>query len=74
VLASRIPGSVGILGEDYPGYFTVGNTKELAALLRRAENDAAFLADLRARCETLAPLFEPRREERAWAELLAEFS
>src|SRR2546425_1738890 len=29
VLASRIPGNVGVLREDYPGYFTVGDTRGL---------------------------------------------
>src|SRR5262249_30194510 len=42
VLCSRIAGSVGILGADYPGYFPVGDTRALAALLQRAENDAQF--------------------------------
>ena len=72
VLASRIAGSVGILGEDYPGYFEVGNTRELAALLGRAENDEAFLTELRARCLQLAPLFDPKKEEDSWRGLLAE--
>ena len=31
------PGSVGLLGEDYPGYFPVGDTEGLAALLRRTK-------------------------------------
>jgi glycosyltransferase involved in cell wall biosynthesis len=33
VIASRIPGTVGILGANYPGYFTVGDTRELMRLL-----------------------------------------
>jgi putative glycosyltransferase (TIGR04348 family) len=72
VLASRISGSVGILGEDYPGYFEVGDTEGLARLLGRAETDPAFLADLAARCARLAPMFEPAREKAAWAQLLEE--
>ncbi len=72
VIASRIPGSVGILGEDYPGYFTVGRTDELAALLGRAESDFGFLAALRTRCRKLRPLFAPAREKAAWHNLLAE--
>jgi glycosyltransferase involved in cell wall biosynthesis len=42
VLASRIPGSVGLLGTQYPGYFPVGDTAALAALLTRAETDTKF--------------------------------
>jgi putative glycosyltransferase (TIGR04348 family) len=72
ILASRIPGSIGLLGEDYPGYFDVGDTGALAALLRSAETDAAFRDELRARCEALAPLFDPERELEAWRALLVE--
>lgn len=70
VLASRIPGSVGILGEDYPGYFRVGDTEHLAKLLERAENDSAFLRLLRSRCARCLPLFQPAREKAAWRKLL----
>ena len=72
-LASRIAGSVGILGPDYPGYFLVGNTQALARLLRRAETDARFLARLRAWSKRLQPLVNPAREREAWRRLLAEF-
>ena len=72
VLASRIPGSVGILGEGYPGYFEVGDTGELRALMTRAENDPDFLAELRKHCKKLLPRFDPAREEKAWAKLLNE--
>ena len=74
VLGSRIPGNVGVLREDYPGYFTVGDTRGLARLLSRAENDAAFYAYLRTRCRKLARLFDPAREEEAWANLLDEIA
>jgi len=73
-LASRIPGSVGILGRDYPGYFPVGHTRDLARLLRRAETDERFLQGLRRRCERLQPLVKPEREREAWRRLLEEFS
>src|SRR6266478_4412389 len=46
VLASRIPGSVGLLGVDYPGYFPVGETAALMVLLTRAETDARFYQQL----------------------------
>lgn len=72
VLASRIPGSIGILGEGYPGYFEVGNTRELARLMARAERDPAFFARLLRHCNRLRPLFDPAREEAGWAKLLEE--
>lgn len=71
VVSSRIPGSVGILGEDYQGYFRVGRADELAALLHRAEQDADFLGRLQAACAALRPLVSPARERQAWADLLA---
>jgi glycosyltransferase involved in cell wall biosynthesis len=72
VLASRIPGSVGILGEGYPGYFEVGDTSELARLMTLAETDQEFFAELKKHCNRLVPLFDPAREEAAWAKLLGE--
>ncbi len=72
VLASRIPGSVGMLGARYPGFFPTGDTDALARLLRRAEIDPAFYRKLADWCADLAPRFEPARERQAWADLLAE--
>ena len=72
VLASRIPGSVGILGENYGGYFKVGDTDGLAQLLDRAERDPRFLSWLRSDCAKLKPLFNPARERTAWRRLVAE--
>ncbi len=72
VLASRIAGSVGILGDDYPGCFEVGDTSGLAHLMIRCETDPMFLADLTKRCRSLARLFNPELEQAAWRELLEE--
>jgi putative glycosyltransferase (TIGR04348 family) len=72
VLASRIAGTVGILGADYPGYFEVGNTRQLARLMIRAETEVGFLKQLLNWYERLAPEFVPAREQSAWAELLSE--
>lgn len=73
VISSRISGSIGLLGEDYPGYFEFGNTRGLTELLWRAESDPQFLATLRTRCEKIAPLFAPAKEQASWRKLLAEF-
>jgi putative glycosyltransferase (TIGR04348 family) len=72
VLASRIPGSIGLLGEAYPGYFPVGDTAALARLLERAEDDAGFYGGLRTWCAGLKGLFDPARERQAWKDLLEE--
>jgi putative glycosyltransferase (TIGR04348 family) len=74
VLSSRIPGSLGILGDDYPGYFDVGDTGELRRLMLRCETDSRFLADLRRRCHARRKLFDPRREQAGWSNLLRELT
>lgn len=74
IVASRIPGSVGILGEDYPGYFPVGDTRALGALLREIERDPALRRRLASRCRELRPLVAPSRERRAWRKLLEELA
>lgn len=74
VLASRIPGNVGMLGEDYAGYFPLGDEAALAALLWRAESDAAFLALLQSQCAARAHLFTPEREASAVCALLEEWA
>ena len=71
VLASRIPGNIGVLGDDYPGYFPARDEEALARLLRRAETDATFYALLAKRCAERAPLFLPEREKEALKDLLA---
>jgi putative glycosyltransferase (TIGR04348 family) len=72
VVASRVAGCVGMLGDDYPGLFPAGDTRALAELFCRAERDPAFCQSLGAACARLRPLFEPAAERRGWAALLAE--
>ena len=72
VLASRIDGNVGLLGSDYPGYFPVGDTRALARLLVRLEQEPAFARLLASAVVRRAPLFRPAREIVAWRRLLAE--
>ncbi len=63
VIASDIPGNVGLLGADYPGYYPVGDTGALRERLLRAEQDPDYLATLRHHCESRAPLFHPDAEQ-----------
>lgn len=72
VLASRIAGSIGLLGRGYPGYFAVGDTEALTRLLQRIESDPAFLGRLATKVRSLRPMFTPARERTAWRRLLAE--
>ena len=74
VVASKIPGLIGTLGKDYPGYFPVGDTRALARLLCRAASDRGFYRALKNRCVRLKPLVDPRRERAAWKALVAELS
>jgi putative glycosyltransferase (TIGR04348 family) len=74
VISSRIAGSIGILGRDYPGFFPVGDTRRLRSLLWRAETDPGFYDRLRRSCRRVARLADPARERRAWASLLLELS
>jgi len=64
VLASYIPGNVGILGEDYPSYYLVGDDKALARLLYRGETNGTFYETLEARCDERRYLVLPKRERR----------
>ncbi|MBS1177324.1 MAG: glycosyl transferase group 1 [Proteobacteria bacterium] len=62
VLASRIDGNVGLLGEDYRGYFPAGDDAALAALLQRCRDDPDMLSGLRAQSDPRAALFAPATE------------
>ena len=65
VLASRISGNVGLLGEDYPGYFPLEDEKALARLIERAAADPGFYRTLKREVGALRPMVAPRREARS---------
>ena len=71
VLASAIPGNVGMLGTAYEGYFPHGSAASLVDLLLRCRQSqlaasdapsAPLLARLGAQCGLRAPLFAPESE------------
>ena len=77
VIASRVPGNVGMLGADYAGYFPHGDAAALVHLLRlcragQADPDGGMLAALSAQCFLRAPLFDPAHERAALVSLLHE--
>jgi len=72
IVTTHIPGALGMLGETYPGTFPVGDAEALAALLVRAESDAAFYDELRDACRDQAWLTDPRTEKECWGRLLDE--
>ena len=71
VLASRISGNIGMLGETYAGYFSPGDDAQLAALVRRCAAKPDFLALLQRQCKARAGLFSPQEEKRLVINLLA---
>jgi len=64
VLASRVPGNVGMLGAGYPGYYRLGDEKSLARLIERARNRPVYEA-LRSRFLRRRRLFAPAEERAA---------
>ena len=74
VLSTAISGSIGLLGEDYPGYFPIGDTAELARLLERCEGDSAFYRRLQSACRRRSARLSPERERTAWRKLIQELS
>lgn len=72
VLASRIDGNLGLLGEDHPGFFPAGDADALAALIARFCTDAGFADRVRSACADRAPAFRPALERAALRRLLAE--
>ncbi len=65
VIASRIAGNMGMLGEDYAGLFPVGDATALANMLVRFRQDADFASLLKAQCAQRAPLFSAEHERKA---------
>lgn len=78
VLASRIPGNVGMLGTDYAGYYPWGDAAALAALLRRCHESRRpghgedLLRRLARQCARRAPLFRPEAERAALLRLVRD--
>jgi putative glycosyltransferase (TIGR04348 family) len=79
VIASEVPGNVGMLGRDYGGYFPAGDAPGLAQLLlacraSQQQQDPAqgLLARLGAKCVLRAPLFDAAAERTALLALLQD--
>lgn len=70
VLASDISGNRGMLGDDYAGYFPVGDSETLARMIDRSIADPSFYRQLCLQCETRARLFTPAREQASIEQLV----
>jgi glycosyltransferase involved in cell wall biosynthesis len=62
VLASRVPGNIGMLGGDYAGYFRLSDEKALASLLERAARDPRYYRRLKDAVRARRRLFAPAAE------------
>lgn len=72
IIASDIPGNRGLLGDDYLGYFPVGNEIALASLLHRCETTPDFYAALKKQIEIRKDLIIPKREMQSIHELMIQ--
>jgi putative glycosyltransferase (TIGR04348 family) len=72
VVSSYIEGSIGLLGEDYCGYFEVENTQQIKQMLLRCEFDTKYYQTLIHQCQARRSLFTASREKSSWSKLLAE--
>jgi len=74
VLASAIPGNIGMLGSDYPGYYPPGDETALARLLTKAMRHQAYYQSLRRGIAARRHLFRPQSEQASLTRLLREFA
>lgn len=65
IIASAIPGNIGLLGPEYPGYYPVQDEQALAALLLKSENDPQWLQSLTDKVVRQADQFTPEAERAA---------
>ena len=72
VIASRIPGNIGMLGKGYAGYFPLGDEQALARVLWRAEADPDFYRRLKRQCAARRQLTRRAREKDALRRLVRE--
>jgi putative glycosyltransferase (TIGR04348 family) len=72
VIASDIPGNRGLLGDDYLGYYPVGNEAALASLLYRCETMPDFYSALKKQIDIRKDLISPQREMQSIQELIVQ--
>jgi len=65
VLASYIPGNVGLLGDGYAGYFAAGDAASLAALIMKVQDQGALYRTIKKQISALRPMVAPQSEARA---------
>ena len=71
VLASRVPGNIGMLGPGYPGYYRLFNEKSLARLIEKSRN-GSFRQKLKDKILKRKKHFAPAAERNALLHLVQE--
>lgn len=74
VLASAIPGNIGMLGADYPGYYPLEDETALAKLLTKAVRYQAYYQSLKRGITARRHLFRPQHEQASVVRLLRELA
>ena len=72
VVASRMSGNIGMLGQNYAGYFPVGDMEALRETLNHCARDANYLLRLNTACAARAKLFLPVAERSALIKLISQ--
>ncbi len=72
IVASRVAGNTGILGEDWPALFDAGDPQALADLLLRWNLEPQFREQISRAAKNLADQHDLRREEQRWSDLFGE--
>ncbi len=70
VVASAIDGSIGLLGEDYPGYYPLEDEQALCQLLQRCETEPMFYRSLVEAGNQRRHLFSEAQELESWGKLM----
>ncbi len=71
VIASAIPGNIGVLGSDYPGLFRSDDPIDLARVLNQYASEPVFREELMGHTQRLAHHLDPTREQSDWHTLLS---
>ncbi len=71
-MATRNDATTSLLGDDYPGLFTFGETGALTALLHRCESDPPFCTQLLEAARIHLEECSAAREQENWSNFLAE--
>ena len=70
IIASDIPGNIGLLGSNYQGYYPVRDEFKLAKLLEHAETHPKFFRELYLHGRRLRKDFLPSKEAGEWRRII----